>query len=69
MSLVRLTLIYGLNQKSDQKNLLCCVDDILGIHCNADTMLEQLHKSFPLEPGFGNPDMYIGAKLHNTKYT
>ena len=37
--------------------LLCYVDDILCIHHNADTMLEQLHKSFSLEPGFGNPDI------------
>ena len=47
--------------------LLYYVDDILCIHCNADFMLEQLHKSFPLEPGFGNPDMYLGAKLCKTR--
>ena len=47
--------------------LLCYVDDILCIHCNADTMLERLHKSFPLKPGLGNPDMYLGAELCNTR--
>ena len=26
-------------------------------------MLEWLHNSFPLKPGFGNPYIYLGAKL------
>ena len=43
------------------------MDDILCIHHDADAMLEQLHKSFPLKLGFGNPDMYLGAKLHKTR--
>ena len=30
-------------------------------------MLKWLHKSFPLKPGFGKPDMYLGAKLQKTK--
>ena len=30
-------------------------------------MLEWLHKSFPLKMGFGNPGMYLGAKLHKTR--
>ena len=30
-------------------------------------MLEWLHKSFPLKPGLGNPDLYLGAKLHKTR--
>ena len=30
-------------------------------------MLEWLHESFPLKPGFGNPDMYLGAKLGKTR--
>ena len=34
--------------------LFCYVDDILCIHPNSDSMLEQLHKSFPLKPAFGN---------------
>ena len=48
--------------------LLCYVDDILCIHHNADDMQEWLHKSFPLKPGFGNHDMYLGAKLCKTSY-
>ena len=47
--------------------LLCFVDDNLCIHHNADNMLQQLHKPFPLKLGFGNPDMYLGAKLHKTQ--
>ena len=47
--------------------LLCYVDDILCIHQNADAVLEWLHKSLPLKPGFGNLDMYFGAKLHKTR--
>ena len=38
--------------------LLCYVADIHCIHHNADAVLKLLHKSFPLKPGFGNPDMY-----------
>ena len=48
-------------------NLLCYVDDIFCIHHNADTVLEWLHKSFLLKLGFGNPDMYLGAKLRKTR--
>ena len=33
------------------------------IHYNADAVLEWLCKSFPLKPGYGNPDMYLDAKL------
>ena len=47
--------------------LLCHVDDILCIDHNADSVLEQLHKSFPFKPGFSNPDIYLGAKLCKTK--
>ena len=46
--------------------LLCYFDDILCIHHNADSMLERLHVSFPLNLGFGNPDMHLGVKLHKT---
>ena len=46
--------------------ILCYVDDISCIHHNVDTMLEWLHKSFALKPGFGKPDMYLGAKLQKT---
>ena len=44
--------------------LLCYVDDMICIHHNPDSVLEQLHKSFLLKPGFGKPDMYVGVKLH-----
>ena len=47
--------------------LLFYVDDILCIHHNADSMLEQLYKSFPLKLGFSNPDMDLGAKLCKTR--
>ena len=47
--------------------LLYYVNDILCIHPNADSMLEWLHKSFPIKPGFGNSDMYQGAKFHKTR--
>ena len=30
-------------------------------------MLEWLHKSFLLKLGFGNPDMYLSAKLYKTR--
>ena len=47
--------------------LLHYVDDILCIHHNEDAILEGLHKSFPLKPGFGKPDIYPGAKLWKTR--
>ena len=43
--------------------ILCHIDYILCIHHNADSVLERLHKSFPLKQGFGKPDMYLGGKL------
>ena len=46
--------------------ILFCVNDIFCIHCNAETVLECLHWSFPLKPGYGNPDLYLGAKLQKT---
>ena len=47
--------------------LLCHMDDILCIHHNADAVLQWLHKSFPLKPGIGNPDMYLGTNLCKTR--
>ena len=47
--------------------LLCYVDAILCIHHNADAMLQWLHKSFPLNLGFGNQDMYLSTKLCKTR--
>ena len=46
--------------------LLCYVDDVLCIHHNVFSVLEWLHKSFPLKPRFGNPDLYLDAMLHMT---
>ena len=46
---------------------LSYVDDILCIHHNVDSMLERLHQFFSLKLGFGNPDMYLGIKLHETR--
>ena len=47
--------------------LLCYVDDILCIHHSADSVLEQLHKSFPLKLGFDNPEKYLDAKFCRTR--
>ena len=41
--------------------------DILCIHHNADSVLMWLHISFPLKLGFGEPEMYLGAKLCRTR--
>ena len=41
---------------------------ILYIHHNADTVLEWLHKSFLLNLGIVNPDMYLGAQLWKTRF-
>ena len=76
MSCVRLTWIYGLNQKSDQKMgynysyILCYVDDILCIKHNVDILLQQLHKSFPVKLGYDNQtcrwvQSCARTKLHN----
>ena len=74
MSNVRLTQIYGLKPEIRPEDgvkyysyLLCYVDDMLCIHHNADAVLEQLHKSFSLKLGVGNPDIYLGAKLCKTR--
>ena len=47
--------------------LLLYVDDILGIHHNADMVLQWLHQSFPHKLGFGNPVMYLCIKLCKTR--
>ena len=48
--------------------ILFYIDDILYIYHNADTMLECLHRSFPLKPGFGNPDLYLGESYTRPGY-
>ena len=47
--------------------LLCFVDGILCIYHNVDTILEWLHKSFPLKPWFDKSDMYLGMTLRKTR--
>ena len=47
--------------------LMCYVNGILCIFYNADGVLQQLHKLFPLKLGFGKPHMYVDAKLHKTR--
>jgi len=47
--------------------ILCYVDDILCIHHNALTILDQIDKYIKLKPSsVGNPDIYLGAKLKLT---
>ena len=46
--------------------LLCYVGDILCIHHKTDAVLEWLPRFFPFKLGFGNPDIYLGAKLCKT---
>ena len=46
---------------------MCYVDDVSCISHNAFTVLESLHRFFLLKPGFGNPDMNLGAKLCKTR--
>ena len=48
--------------------ILCYVDDILCIHHNAMTVLDQINKYLPLKPtSVGDPDIYLGAKLRKTR--
>ena len=69
VSLERLTMIYGLNKKSDQvmwysfTPIFC----VMLIHHNADVMQEWLHKPFLLKLGFGKLVMYQGSKLCKTR--
>ena len=52
---------YGVQCYSD---LLSYVDNI---HQNADGTFQCVHQSFLFKPGYGFPDMYLGAKLHKTR--
>ena len=47
--------------------LLCNLDNKHLIDHNADGVLQHLHQSFPLKPGFDSPEMYLGTKLHMTR--
>ena len=47
--------------------MLCYVNDISCIHHDSDFLFQCLHQSFPLKPGYVDPDMYLGAKLHKMR--
>ena len=48
--------------------ILLYVDDILCIHHDAEIVLTKFDKCFKLKPdSFGEPDMYLGAKVRLTK--
>ena len=48
--------------------ILCYVDDILCIHHNAMSVLNQINSYLPLKPtSVGDPDIYLGAKLKETQ--
>jgi hypothetical protein len=47
--------------------MLCYVDDILSIHHDAMTALNELDYYFKMKPGsIGDPDIYLGGKLRET---
>ncbi len=47
--------------------ILCYVDDILVIHHDSMSVLNQINKYLPLKlTSVGNPDIYLGAKLKET---
>ena len=48
--------------------ILVYVDDILCIHHDAMSVLDQINKHLPLKPtSMGDPDIYLGAKLRETQ--
>ncbi len=48
--------------------ILCYVDDILVIHHDSMSVLNQIEKYLPLKPtSVGDPDIYLGAKLKETQ--
>jgi hypothetical protein len=50
--------------------ILVYVDDILVVHHNAMSVLAQINNYLPLKPSsVGDPDIYLGARLHKTKLT
>ena len=47
---------------------LLYIDDILVVHHDATSCLRQIDKYFKMKPGsIGDPDFYLGAKLHQTQ--
>jgi hypothetical protein len=48
--------------------ILCYVDNILCIHHDPMTVMGEINKYLPLKPNsVGNPDIYLGAKLKETR--
>ena len=48
--------------------ILCYVDDILCIHHDAMLVLNKINEYLPLKPdSVGDPDIYLGAKLRQTR--
>ena len=48
--------------------ILCYVDDILCIHHDAMTILNEINGHLPLKPSsVGDPDIYLGAKLRQMR--
>jgi hypothetical protein len=48
--------------------ILCYVDDILCMHHEPMTILDKINEYIPLKPSsVGNPDIYLGAKLRQTR--
>ncbi len=48
--------------------ILCNVHDILCMHHNPMTILDQINGYMPLKPSLvGDPDIYLGAKLRQTR--
>jgi hypothetical protein len=48
--------------------ILCYVDDILCVHHDAMSVLDQINKYLPLKPtSVGDPNIYLGAKLKETQ--
>ena len=67
------TQIYGLNENQTRRwgkvlLLLIVLHQQHFMHpSHSDSMLEQLHESFPLKLGFGNPDMSLAVKSCKTR--
>ncbi len=48
--------------------ILCYIDDILCIHHDLMSVMDEINKYLPLKPSsVGNPDIYLGAKLKETR--
>ncbi len=48
--------------------ILCYVDDILCIHHNPMSVINEINSYLPLKPSsVGDPDIYLGAKLKQTR--